>query len=221
LWGSRGDLPDFGAPVEEVNWRLLYVRLTEMHVVELLALTLFEWPEPSFEVHRDLARHLWDEARHAMLGEVGFETRGVNWQTVPHELSFASFPNMELEPRDRYALLYGSEHSVMSKTSKGPQHAGKPEQHALARASGDPLSTLFLDHDWADEVLHVHIARRVLAGAFPSTAARDKAYERALARYLEISDEDRALDRSCWWDEFYAGVRSCSAADPSRGPDGR
>jgi len=156
LWDSRGRLPDFDAPAAEVNWRLLYVRLTEMHVVELLGLTLFEWPDASFEVHRDLARHLWDEARHSMLGEVAFETRGVDWHTVPHELAFASYPNAELEPRARYALLYRSEHAVMGKGRKGDrQHAGKPDQHAHARASGDPLSTLFLDFDWADEVLHV------------------------------------------------------------------
>jgi hypothetical protein len=71
LWDSRGRGffdDDQERPAEEVNWRLLYVRLTEMHVPELLALTLYEWPDASFEVHRDLARHLWDEARHAMFG---------------------------------------------------------------------------------------------------------------------------------------------------------
>ena len=190
-----------------MNWRLLYVRLTEMHVVELLGLTLYEWPDASFDVHRDLARHLWDEARHSMLGEVAFETRGVDWHTVPHELSFASYPNTELEPRERYALLYRSEHAVMGKRGKGdPQHAGKPDQHALASASGDPLSTLFLDFDWADDVLHVHLARRVLARAFEGTQDRDEAGARAAAGYERIVDQDRALARSDWWEEFYAGV---------------
>ena len=207
LWNSRGRLPGFDAPAAEVNWRLLYVRLTEMHVVELLALTLFEWPGGSFEDHRDLARHLWDEARHAMLGEVAFETRDVDWHTVPHELVFASYPNLELEPRERYALLYRSEHAVMGKGRKGDlQQAGKPEQHALAGASGDPLSTLFLDFDWADEVLHVHLARSVLARAFETTAERDAAGSRAAAGLERIVEQDRALERSDWWPEFYAGV---------------
>ena len=85
LWNSRGRLPGYDAPSDEVRWRMLYVRLTEMHVPELLALTLYEWPGAPFEVHHDLARHLWDEARHAMMGEVAFETRGVDWQSVPHE----------------------------------------------------------------------------------------------------------------------------------------
>lgn len=207
LWNSRGRLPDFNAPPAEVNWRLLYVRLTEMHVAELLGLTLFEWPDASFEVHRDLARHLWDEARHSMLGEVAFETRGVDWHTVPHELAFASYPNTELEPRERYALLYRSEHAVMGKGRKGDlQHAGKPEQHALAAASGDPLSTLFLDFDWADEVLHVHLARRVLAGAYKTTHERDEAGAHAAAGLASVVEPDRTLQRSDWWVEFYASV---------------
>jgi hypothetical protein len=213
VWDSRGLLPDFDAPIEEVNLRLLYVRLTEMHVVELLALTLYEWPDASFDVHHDLARHLWDEARHAMLGEAALHARGIDWTTLPQALAFASFPNTELEPRDRYALLYGSEHKVMGKGHDGPQHAGKPRQHALASASGDPLSTLFLDYDWADEVLHVHIARRVLADAFDSTADRDDAYARALLRYEEIVGQETSLPRSEWWPEFYAGLRERARSD--------
>jgi hypothetical protein len=207
VWGSRGRLPDFDAPIDEVNLRLLYVRLTEMHVVELLGLTLYEWPDASFAVHHDLARHLWDEARHAMLGEVALESRGIEWWTLPQERTFASFPNTELEPRERYAFLYGSEHRVMAKgDGGGPQHAGKPRQHALARASGDPLSTLFLDHDWADEVLHVHLARRVLATAFATPRTRDEAFERARRRYERLVETDRAPDRAAWWDEFYAST---------------
>ncbi|MDQ3163742.1 MAG: hypothetical protein M3Q92_13085 [Actinomycetota bacterium] len=219
LWDSRGRLPGFDAPRDEVNWRMLYVRLTEMHAAELIALTLYEWPEASFGVHRDLARHLWDETRHSMFGEVAFETRGVDWHTVPHELSFASFPNTQLEPRERYALLYGAEHAAMGKRGKtSATRAGKPEQHAAARASGDPLSTLFHDHDWADEVLHVHIGRRLLADAYESTDARDEAATRAWERYQRIVEEDLALERSEWWDEFYAGISAARRAPKPRSP---
>jgi hypothetical protein len=201
LWNSRGRLPGYDAQPDEVRWRMLYVRLTEMHVPELLALTLYEWPEASFEVHHDLARHLWDEARHAMMGEVAFEARGVDWQSVPHELSFASYPNTTLEPRERYALLYRAEHAVM-----GRRPGGKPAQHSAARASGDALATLVQDYDWADEVLHVHIGRRVLAQVYDTVDERDEAGTHAWHEYERILVEDQALDRSDWWDEFYAGV---------------
>ena len=205
LWSSRGRLPGYDAHPDEVRWRMLYVRLTEMHVPELLALTLYEWPESPFEVHRDLARHLWDEARHAMMGEVAFETRGVDWHSVPHELSFAEHPNTTLEPRERYALLYHAEHAVM-----GRKPGGKPSQHAAAVASGDTLATLFQDYDWADEVLHVHIGRRVLARAYESVDERDEAGARTWDQYERILAEDQALDRSEWWSDFYAVVRQQS-----------
>ena len=201
LWNSRGRLPGYDAPSDEVRWRMLYVRLTEMHVPELLALTLYEWPGAPFEVHHDLARHLWDEARHAMMGEVAFETRGVDWQSVPHEIAFAAYPNTTLEPRERYALLYHAEQAVM-----GRKPGGKPAQHAAAAASGDALTTLFQDYDWADEVLHVHLGRHVLARAYDSVAERDDAGGRSWDEYERILVQDQALDRSEWWSEFYAGL---------------
>jgi hypothetical protein len=212
VWNSRGRLPGFDADPSEVNLRMLYVRLTEMHASELIALTLFEWPDASFEVQHDLARHLWDETRHAMLGETAFEARGLDWRAVPQELTFASFPNTQLEPRERYALLYHSEHAAMGKShsKRDNQHAGKPAQHAAARASGDALSTLFHDYDWADEVLHVHIARRVLAQAYDSTKERDEAGARARAAYDRIADED-SRERPDWWSAFYAEAAGVEA----------
>ena len=204
LWNSRGRLPYDERPADEINWRMLYVRLTEMHVVELLALTLYEWPDAPFELHRSLARHLWDEARHSMFGETWFERAGADWQSVPHELSFASFPNTQLAPRERYALLYGAEHAAMRRD-------GKRAQHEAAAASGDRLATLFQDFDWADEVSHVHIARQILGTAFETTRELDDAADRTWTAYERIVEDDLALPRSDWWDEFYAQVKP---ADP-------
>ena len=140
-----------------------------------------------------------------MMGEVAFETRGVDWQSVPHEIAFAAYPNTTLEPRERYALLYHAEQAVM-----GRKPGGKPSQHAAAAASGDALTTLFQDYDWADEVLHVHLGRRVLARAYDSADERDEAGGRIWDEYERILAQDQALDRSDWWSEFYAGVRKQS-----------
>ncbi len=211
LWDSRGRLPYDERPHEEINWRMLYVRLTEMHAVELVALTLYEWPDATFDVHRDLARHLWDEARHSMFGEAWFETHGVDWQAVPHDLSFASFSNSEFTPHERYALLYAAEHTAMRKD-------GKRAQAEAAAASGDPLAMLYQDFDWADEVLHVHLGRRVLLEhVYATTKELDDAADRIWEVFDRVPEADRALPRSDWWDEFYAEVRSHStvaAADP-------
>jgi len=202
LWDSRGRLPYDERPHDEINWRMLYVRLTEMHAVELVALTLYEWPDATFDVHRDLARHLWDEARHSMFGEAWFETHGIDWQTVPHDLSFASYPNTEFTPHERYALLYAAEHTAMRRD-------GKRAQAEAAAASGDALAALYLDFDWADEVLHVHLGRRVLLEhVYESTKELDEAADRIWEVFDRIPEADRVLPRSDWWDEFYAGVRN-------------
>lgn len=209
LWDSRGRIPYDERPPDEVNWRMLYVRLTEMHAVELVALTLFEWPDASFDVHRDLARHLWDEARHSMFGEAWFETHGIDWCSVPHDLSFASYPNTELGAHERYALLYAAERMAMRKD-------GKRAQYEAAAASGNALAALYQDFDWADEVLHVHLGRRVLLPqVYESTKELDEEAERIWAVFDRIPEEDRALQRSDWWDEFYAGVHAArSTPDP-------
>jgi hypothetical protein len=94
----------------------------------------------------------------------------------------------------------------------GMQHAGKRSQHAAARASGDELTTLLQDFDWADEALHVNIARRVLARAYETSQERDEAGARAVAALERIYDRDSALPRSEWWHEFFAGVQEARAA---------
>ena len=211
IWDSRGESPTLEASTEELVWRMFYVRLGEMELTELLALTLYEWPDPSFEVVREIARHLWDETRHSMLGETAFVDRGADWHTVPFPISLASFPNTELEPRERYALVWGIEHPLMRRASSSQTTAGviasKPGQYDLAAASGDPLSALIQDFDWADEVLHVQIGRRVLEQAFSTHEERDAAASDANDRWQAVLQQDIALERSRWWDEFYATVQ--------------
>ena len=52
---------------------MFYVRSDEMELAELLSLTIFDWPELPFDMERDIARHLWDECRHSMLGEAALK----------------------------------------------------------------------------------------------------------------------------------------------------
>jgi hypothetical protein len=203
VWRSRGVEPREEAPAHERDWWNVYVRLTEMHVPELLALVIYEWKDQPWEFYHDIARHLWDEARHAMLGEVAFRARGADMFEVPHEISFAELPNTQLNPRDRYTLLWGVEQGAM----KGA--TGKRHQHEIATATTDPLSITFHDFDWADEVLHVQIGRRWLKPLFNS---REEMQQKAAALwqiYEQLRQEDRKLPgRDSWWDEFYDKVRT-------------
>jgi hypothetical protein len=202
VWRSRGVRPEDISPHER-DWWNLYVRLTEMHVPELLALVIYEWKDQPWEFYHDVARHLWDEARHAMLGEVAFEARGANMFEVPHEISFAELPNKQFDPMERYMLLWGAEQGAM----KG--NTGKRHQHEIATVATDPLSITFHDFDWADEVLHVHIARKWLKPLFDS---REEMSQKATALwqiYERIMKEDCKLpERDVWWDEFYEKARN-------------
>ena len=210
VWDSRGRAPAADAAIDELVWRMFYVRSGEMELVEMLGLTLFEWPDLPFEMHRDIARHLWDECRHSMLGESALESRGVQWRSLPNSVSLASFPNTQLEPRQRYALVYGLEAPLMRREASSNTTAGvrasKPAQYELAVESGDALAALVQNFDWADEVLHVQIGRRLLAKAYASTEERDAAASDAVSRWQAILEADLALDRADWWDAFYSAV---------------
>ena len=199
VWQSRGRLPDGEISVTERNWFQLYMRLTEMHVPELMALIIYDWDDQPWEFYHEMARQLWDEARHAMMGEIAFELSGLNWAAVPHEISFSEFPNTQLEPADRHCLLWGIEQGLMKPD-------GKQLEFKVASASGDPLATTFQDFDWADEVLHAQIGRRWLLPAFDSMESMQQRYEEVLARFQAILDQDQALPRAEWWDAFYQQV---------------
>jgi hypothetical protein len=202
VWRSRGKRPEDVSPHER-DWWNLYVRLTEMHVPELLALVIYDWEDQPWEFYHDAARHLWDEARHAMLGELAFKTRGANMFEVPHEIAFAELPNTRFDPRDRYMLLWGAEQGAM----KGP--TGKRHQHEIATAAADPLSITFHDFDWADEVLHVHIARGWLKPLFASREEMNQKATELWEMYERLMEEDCKLPgRNDWWFEFYERVRN-------------
>ncbi len=199
VWQSRGRLPNGEISATERNWFQLYMRLTEMHVPELMALIIYDWDDQPWEFYHEMARQLWDEARHAMMGEIAFELSGLNWAAVPHEISFGEFPNTQLEPADRHCLLWGIEQGLMKPD-------GKQLEYKVARESGDPLSTTFQDFDWADEVLHAQIGRRWLLPAFESMDAMQQRYQEVLERFQAILDQDQALPRAEWWDTFYQQV---------------
>ncbi len=48
------------------------------------------------------------------------------------------------------------------------------------------------------------------ARAYATADERDEAGARAWADYERILTQDRALDRSDWWSDFYAGVQEQS-----------
>ncbi len=185
-------------PAEERNLALLCKRLLEMDVPELMASFLIEQPGKPWEFYREYARQLWDEARHSMMGEVAFESRGVDWRRIPLNVGFSLRLNLHATPSERQMVLYGIEQGLM------PATTGKRYEYETACQAGDPLSAHFMDYDWADEVLHAHIGRRWMRalGLSPTEAVAQahQVHDRVwaeLERYRPLEPQDRG-----WWPEL-------------------
>ncbi|HEV7215094.1 MAG TPA: hypothetical protein VGP33_08195, partial [Chloroflexota bacterium] len=164
-----GSLPrvwDFVAPpLDQVPEHLDYMlalRLSEINVAEGLAIVLFETEAMPWGFSLDISRHLWDEMRHSLFGEAAIEaTYGDRGALAMRD--YEGVYAMEAPPLEQYAVL-GLE--VEGKNMKYPP--GKRQEWEFARdIAQHPLATTFQDFDWADEVLHVNIARRQLDAWFP------------------------------------------------------
>lgn len=146
-------LYDETMPVEPKTLMLYYKRLREIDVPEMMASILAETAGKPWDYTVDMTRQLWDEARHAMMGEVGFVQAGIDWRRfVPVNFTWSLALNTQLAPLDRHAVLYYIEQGLMPKT-------GKRYEWETAIASGEGFAALIQDYDWADEVLHARIGR--------------------------------------------------------------
>ncbi len=146
-------LYDEKQPAAPKTLMLYYKRLREIDVPEMMASIISETPGKPWEYYVDMTRQLWDEARHAMMGEVGFVQAGVDWRKfVRINFTWSYELNRQLTPIERHAVLYFIEQGLMPKT-------GKRFEWETALASGDAFAGFIQDFDWADEVLHARIGR--------------------------------------------------------------
>ena len=205
-------MPD--VPADERNLALLCKRTLEMDVPEMMASFMTEREDEPWEFYRDYSRQLWDEARHAMMGSVAFQAKGIDWRNeIPLNISFALRLNEHATPIERQIMLYAIEQSLM------PAETGKRYEYETAVAAGDALSAHFHDYDWADEVLHAQIGRRMLKREGISS---DEARERAKAIHEKTwgaLDQYRRLDEQHdWWPAFVKKVLGRESAAGAR-PD--
>jgi hypothetical protein len=199
-------------PADERNLALLCKRTLEMDVPEMMASFITERADQPWEFYRDYSRQLWDEARHAMMGSVALESRGIDWRgEIPLNVSFALRLNLHATPVERQMMLYAIEQSLM------PAETGKRYEYETAVAAGDALSAHFHDYDWADEVLHAQIGRRVLKReGISSDEARERAreiHEKTWAALDRYRDRDQQRD---WWPAFVRRVLGKESAATSR-----
>jgi hypothetical protein len=185
-------------PPDERNLALLCKRALEMDVPEMMASFMTERDGEPWEFHRDYSRQLWDEARHAMMGTVAFEARGIDWKReIPLNVSFALRLNLHADAIERQIMLYAIEQSLM------PADTGKRFEHDTAVAAGDALSAHFHDFDWADEVLHAQIGRRLLRrDGISSDEARSLAESIHERTWATLDQYRVAAEQRDWWPAF-------------------
>lgn len=178
---------------------MYYKRLREIDVPEVMAAIIAQTPGKEWPYYRDMARQLWDEARHALMGEVGFGSIGVDWRKVMINFTWSLGLNTQLGALDRHGVLYFIEQGLMPKT-------GKRYEWEVAEASGDPLSKLFQDYDWADEVLHARIGRDWYASEFPTYREAvehgDRCWSQVLMDWGRWREQGLTQHRN-WWPEVY------------------
>jgi hypothetical protein len=191
--------PKFSA--RDKTLMMYYKRLREIDVPEMMASILTETLDKPWLYYRDMTRQLWDEARHAMMGEVGFQKLKIDWpRLVPVNHTWALGLNTQLKPWERHAVLYYIEQGLMTKT-------GKRFEWEVGTESGDPLSKLFQDFDWADEVLHASIGKTWYVSAFGDQKAAieygGNCWNKVLVGWSEWKEQGLTEHRN-WWPELYS-----------------
>jgi hypothetical protein len=84
---------------------MVYVWLMmEMDAVDYLATVFFDTPNAPFDLHHDLARHLWDESRHSAFGYRQLPKLGVDLATLEHSLDLYNIL-VRMAPHERYAMM--------------------------------------------------------------------------------------------------------------------
>ena len=193
-------LYDETKPAEFKVLMMFYKRLREIDVPEMMASIISETKGKPWGYYRDMTRQLWDEARHAMMGETGFVSLGLDWPSlVMVNSTWARGLNCQLTPKERHAVLYFIEQGLMPKT-------GKRHEWEVSLEAQSPLASTFQDFDWADEVLHAVIGRNWYVKDMPSGAEAvaygDECWSKVMGGW-SLWKEQGLTEHRNWWPDLY------------------
>jgi len=192
---------------------MLYKRMREIDVPEMMASIIHETTGKPWEYYRAMTRQMWDEARHAMMGEVGFVALGVDWTQARITFNWSYRLNTECSALERHGVLFFIEQGLMPKT-------GKRYEYEVASESGFPLAATLQDFDWADEVLHSQIGRAWFVTQFENLQKAleygDAAWSRVLSNWSTVRDQGLTQHEN-WWPGIY--TQACTAEGVE--PDGK
>jgi hypothetical protein len=178
---------------------MLFKRIREIDVPEMMASIIHETKGKPWAYYRDMTRQLWDEARHAMMGEVGFAALGIDWTRARITHNWSLRLNTECRPIERHAVLYFIEQGLMNRT-------GKRYEWEVGVESGDPLMATIQDFDWADEVLHAAIGREWYVPEFADRKEAldfgDQCWSKILSNWSTVRDQGLTQHEN-WWPAIY------------------
>jgi rubrerythrin len=84
---------------------MVYVWLMmELDAVDYLATIFVDTPDAPFDLHHDMARHLWDESRHSQFGYRQLPKLGVDLMTLEHSLDLYNIL-VQMPAHERYAMM--------------------------------------------------------------------------------------------------------------------
>ncbi len=123
----------------------------EMQAAETLGSTLWEADDMPWEFSHDVARHCYDEARHAALGEARLGELGYHVTDFPHWTGNYAWRQL-LDPMRRYCVL-----TAVIEAGSFPY---KHETYAAHLAAGDAESAQAVLYDITDETMHVRFGTK-------------------------------------------------------------
>ncbi|MFY7951651.1 MAG: hypothetical protein ACOVT5_04010 [Armatimonadaceae bacterium] len=217
LWNqgvnAEAFLYDETKPPQAKALMMLFKRLREIDVPEMMASIIVQTKGKPWGYYRDMSRQLWDEARHAMMGEVGFVALGVDWTKARITWNWSYRLNTECSPLERHGVLFFIEQGLMPKT-------GKRYEFEVAGASGIPIAKTIQDFDWADEVLHSQIGREWYVKQFNSVhealAFGDAAWTKITSNWTTVKEQG-LTQHANWWPAIYE--QACASAGRAPDPD--
>ncbi|MBY0461536.1 MAG: hypothetical protein K2V38_29825, partial [Gemmataceae bacterium] len=197
-------------PARAKSLMMLYKRLREIDVPEMMARIITQTPDKPWGYYRDMSRQLWDEARHAMMGEVGFVALGVDWTKAKITLNWSHRLNTECTPLEAHGVLYFIEQGLMPRT-------GKRYEFEVGQASGLPLIATIQDFDWADEVLHSQIGRNWYVPQFGNLKDAldfgDAAWSKILSNWATVKEQGLTRHAN-WWPDVYRMACAAEGVEP-------
>lgn len=126
--------------------------LQEMQAADSCASLLFDAPDMPWDFYFDVARHMWDESRHSMFGQIKLESLGIAVNDVA--LSTTAYRlRQTIAPHDRYAALT---------TQEADAFPGKHEGLKAALENNDTVGAMTWSYDIADETQHVRYGQKWL-----------------------------------------------------------